>query len=100
MGRGKLVGIVTTTDLYKVMAQVLGFGKPGAHFRILGGCKGESLVKAIDTINKSEAIVLSLFHVKMPKVEREDCIIRVDTQDASQIIGKLKSKGFKIEVIS
>ncbi len=39
-----------------------------------------------------------MFHVTPPGTGREDCIIHLDTEDASQIMDKLKGKGYEVEV--
>ena len=93
----RLVGIVTTTDLYRVTADILGFGEPGVRLHVFECEKKGSPTEVIDTINKSGARILSLFHVVPPRIGREDCIIHLDIKDASQIIGELKSKGYEVE---
>ena len=93
----KLVGIATTTDLYRVTADILGFGEPGVRLHVFECEKKGSPTEVIETINKSGTRILSLFHVVPPRVGREDCIIHLDIKDASQIIGELKSKGYEVE---
>ena len=93
----KLVGICTTTDLYKVTSEILGFGQPGARIHIFDYHKTGSLAEVTGIINKSGVRILSLFHVTPPGVGREDCIIHLDTEDISQIIAELRSKGYEVE---
>ena len=93
----KLVGIATTTDLYRVTADILGFGEPGVRLHVFECEKKGSPTEVIETINKSGTRILSLFHVVPPRVGREDCIIHLDIKDASQIIGELESKGYEVE---
>ncbi len=93
----RLVGIATTTDLYKVTTQILGFGQPGVRLHILEWGKKGSPAEVIDTINKSGTRILSLFSVTPPGTEREDRIIHLDTEDAHEIIDELKGKGYQVE---
>lgn len=94
----KLVGIVTTTDLYKITTQILGFGQSGARLHIFECCKaGQALEEVTGIINKQGVRILSMFHVTPPGIGREDCIIHLDTEDASQILGELRSKGYEVE---
>jgi len=93
----KLVGICTTTDLYKVTTEMLGFGQPGVRLHILEPSKVGSTRDVVDVINKQGVKILSLFHVTPPGVGKEDCIIHLDTKDASQIIRELRSKGYEME---
>jgi len=93
----KLVGIATTTDLYKIIVGILGFGQPGIRLHVFEPDKVGSTREVVDIINKQGAKILSLFHVTPPQIGRKDCIIHLDTENASQIIGALKSKGYEVE---
>lgn len=93
----KLVGIATTTDLYRVATAVLGFGQAGVRLHIFDWGKKGSAKEAIDIINKSGANILSMFCVTPPGIGREDCIIHLDKKDATQLVNELKSKGYEVE---
>ena len=93
----KLLGMATTTDLYKVTTRILGFGEPGVRLHIFEPSKVGSTREVIDIVNKQGVKILSLFHVTPPGVGKEDCIIHLDTEDAGQVIGELKSKGYEVE---
>jgi acetoin utilization protein AcuB len=93
----KLLGIATTTDLYKLTTKILGFGQPGVRLHILEPYNVGSCQEVVDIINKSGVRILSMFHVTPPGTGREGCIIHLDTEDVSQIMGELKSKGYEVE---
>ena len=96
--RDKLVGIATTTDLYKVTAEILGFGQPGVRLHIFDCSKtGRPVGEIIDIINRQEARILSMVHVTPPGLGWEDCIIHLDIEDATQIMSELKIKGYEVE---
>jgi len=94
----KLVGVATATDLYKITTSILGFGQPGTRLHIFEPSKAGGCQEVVDTINRQGVRILSMFHVTPPGIGREDCIIHLDTEDASQIIEKLKGKGYEVEV--
>jgi acetoin utilization protein AcuB len=94
----KLLGIVTTTDLYKITTRILGFGQPGARLHVLEPSKVGSCQEVVAMISKRGIKILSLFHVTPPGIGREDCIIHLDTEDASQILDELKSKGYHAQI--
>jgi acetoin utilization protein AcuB len=94
----RLIGIATTTDLYKLTTEILGFGQPGARLHILEPSKAGSCYEVMDIINKRGVRILSMFHVTPPSIGREDCIVQIDTEDASQIIEELKSKGYGAQI--
>lgn len=94
----RLIGIATTTDLYKLTSEILGFGQPGARLHILEPSEIGSCQEVMDIINKRGVRILSMFHVTPPGIGREDCIVHIDTEDASQIIEELKSKGYSAQI--
>jgi acetoin utilization protein AcuB len=95
IGDNRLVGIVTTTDLYKITVQALGFGADGARIHIYECSKaGRSFGEVLDMINKRGIKILSMFHITPPGVGREDCIIHLDTDDVRDLLGELTVKGY------
>ena len=94
----KLVGIATTTDLYKITSGVLGFGQPGARLHVFVSPGGGNCPEVLGIILGQGAGILSLFHITPPGIGMEECIIHLDIEDASQIVGELKSKGYEVEV--
>lgn len=95
IGDSRLVGIITTTDLYKITVQAFGFGADGTRIHIYecsktGRCFGEVL----DMINKRGIKIQSMFHITPPGVGKEDCIIHLDTDEVSDLLGELKVKGY------
>lgn len=93
-----LLGIATTTDLYKITADILGFGEPGVRIHLFECSKaGRPLGEVMDIIDKHKVVILSMFHVIPPGLGRQDCILHLDTEDASQIIKELKQKGYDVE---
>ena len=93
----RLVGIATTTDLYKITTKVLGFGQPGAWLHIFECCQAGSEAEVINIINKQGVRILAMFHVTPPGTGRENCMIHLDIEDASQIRGELKARGYEVE---
>ncbi|MFO8010761.1 MAG: CBS domain-containing protein [Dehalococcoidia bacterium] len=96
----KLVGIATTTDIYKITAQILGFGQRGARLHIMepsraGGCEG-----AASTIIARGVGIRSMMKVTPPRLGKEDCIIHVDQEDVTGLVGELRNNGYEVEVRS
>jgi len=97
---GNLVGIVTGTDLYHLMTQVLGFGKEGARLHILnlGATEGVSQYRIMEIIFKHQVNVLSTFSVTPPGTQQENFIVHVDTEEVGAIVDELKKLGLEVEV--
>jgi acetoin utilization protein AcuB len=93
----KLVGLVTATDVYRLTTGILGFGHPGARLHVFDPSKVGSCQEVLAIIIKQGVKILSLFHVTPPGTGREDCMLQLDTKDASQIIAELRSKGYEVE---
>ncbi|MDY6967032.1 MAG: CBS domain-containing protein [Spirochaetota bacterium] len=93
----RLLGIATTTDLYKVTTTLLGFGEKGVHLHIINPSESGSVQEVLSMIIEQEGKINSMFTIIPPGKEKEDCIIHLDIADADQIIKKLKSKGYEIE---
>ena len=93
----KLLGIATTTDLYKITTEILGFGQPGARLHVFAPSRFGSCQDVVEIIDRVGAKILSLFHVTPPGIGQEDCIIHLDIEDASQIISELQVKGYEVE---
>ena len=93
----KLVGIATTTDLYKITTEILGFGQPGVRLHVFAPARVGSCQEVVEIINRVGVRIQSLFHVTPPGIGQEDCIIHLDTEDASQIISELQVKGYEVE---
>jgi len=96
-----LVGIITSTDLLHLMAQVLGFGQKGVRLHIFdcsGNAKGACHRRIIEVLSKHPIEILSAFPVKLTDTEQEDFIVHLDTEDAEPIVDELKKLGLEVEV--
>jgi acetoin utilization protein AcuB len=94
---GKLVGIVTTTDLYKLAAQILGFGTPGVRLHVFG-TKARPIGEVTGIIASRRVEILSLVRITPPGTGRYDSIIHLNTDDASNIVTELMRRGYGVDV--
>ncbi|MFO8101369.1 MAG: CBS and ACT domain-containing protein [Dehalococcoidia bacterium] len=94
----KLVGIAVARDIYNITTSILGFGQKGTRLHIFEPDKTGGTGNLLNTITSHGGKVRSLFHVKTPGTKREDCILHLDTEDASEIVEELKEKGYQLEV--
>ena len=93
---GKLVGIVTTTDLYRLASEILGFGKPGVRLHVYG-TKARPIGEVTSIIASKGVEILSLVRVTPPATGRYDSVIHLDTEDASSIIAELMARGYGVD---
>jgi len=99
--RKNVVGIITSTDLLRLMAQVLGFGQKGVRLHIFGcsgGTEGVCYRRIMEVLSKHPIGILSAFPVKLADTEQEDFIVHMDTEDTEPIVNELKKLGLEVEV--
>ncbi|MEE9202163.1 MAG: CBS domain-containing protein [Dehalococcoidia bacterium] len=99
--KGKLVGIITTTDVFKILTQVLGFGEPGTRIHIHNcGRKSHLYPQVLDILRKHREGgmgIRALFPVTPPGEGHEDTIIHVDATDVSLLMRDIEALGCPVE---
>ena len=98
MEAGKLVGIITATDLYKLVVQALSFGKPGVRLHISGVTEGRQMRELIEVILSHQATIWSILKVVPPATGKTDVIIRLDPIQTRGLLKDLSSRGYAVEV--
>ena len=94
---GKLVGIVTESDLVRFVTHALGMNEEGSRITIegLGGKLGD-LQKIISIIDQNQTIILSM--ISLPRPEKKDwmIVLRLKTTDPDPIVRDFKKAGFNV----
>ena len=95
----KVVGIVTTNDFfYKLLNPLMGIGEEGTRIIVYKASEAEQVQKVMGCINKNGVGIKAMCTVKSPEDgKKNDLIIHLDTEDASQIIDQLKKLGFSVD---
>jgi acetoin utilization protein AcuB len=97
---GRVVGIATTNDFfYKILNPVLGLGMPGTRIIISDGADPKKLPDIMELVRKNNLKLVSMH--SMPPVEgkEKDLCLHLDTNDVSQLVKDLKSKGLSTEIV-
>jgi acetoin utilization protein AcuB len=93
---GKLVGILTTNDVfYKILNPLFGIGQKGARIVIHGAGRTDRMQEILDFIRKTGLDVKTYW--VPPYNDRQDLILHLDVEDASPIIDQLRSMGYSVE---
>jgi len=96
---GRVVGIATTNDFfYKIVNPALGLGEPGVRIGIVGGGSGKALEDIISTVNKHGLELTGLHLEHLPEAKVKDVCIHINSEDVSQLVDELKSKGYKVDL--
>jgi len=97
----KVVGVVTTTDMYRILTDVLGFGEAGARLRIHTQNVVAPQGQITEIIAKHGATIVSMFYTApRPTAARKDLVVHLDVADAGRIIDDLKAKGYEVEILT
>lgn len=96
--KSKLIGIATTTDLYKITTQILGFGQGGVRLHISEPDRISSCEDVLSMIIDLGIKIRSMFHITSTRINREDCIIHLRTENATEVINELTARGYEVEI--
>ena len=96
---GKLVGIVTTNDLfYRLLNPMLGIGKPGFRL-IVHNCGGtKDIEKVMATVNRLGLELTTMF--LQPEPNERLLILHMDSEDPSTLIDELRKLGCSVERVA
>ncbi len=97
MDDGKLVGIITESDITGVLSEVLGLESEGVRITVegLGGQLGE-LRDIIGVLDDHKSPLLSIISIPRQKKGNWIVVLRVRGSDAEGIVKDLEKKGFKV----
>jgi len=94
---GKLVGIITESDVVRFLINSLGIGKEGSRVTIIGlEKKLGQLEKIISIVNEHRIAILSMLVVPRRKKAGWMVALRLDTSQPKTIIQHLKEEGFDV----
>ena len=97
MDKGKLVGIITESDIVRFLTRALGLREEGSRVTIEGlGGKFGDLEKIIAIANQHQTIILSM--ISLPRPEKKDwmIVLRLKTTDPDPIVRDFKKAGFNV----
>ena len=96
--KGRLIGIVTTTDLYRQMTRMLGFDEKGVRLCIRN-CTVDTVQRPImDILCKHDTDILSMFPVTPVGTRYKDFVIHIATEDAKPIADDIRRLGCEVEI--
>src|SRR4030042_2180601 len=94
---GKLVGIITESDIVRFLINALGIGKEGSRVTIMGlEKKLDQLERIISIVNQNKIKMLSM--IVLPRRKKADwmVVVRLNTNNPKTIIQNLKKEGFHV----
>ena len=97
---GRLIGIVTESDIVRLMTRVLGVSKKGKRITVKTSPEFGNMQKIMKILDNNRTVLLSL--VTLPPEHGEDTwliVLRVKSEDAEPIATELKSSGFTVTYV-
>ncbi|MBI4321686.1 MAG: CBS domain-containing protein [Chloroflexi bacterium] len=95
---GRLMGIITVTDVLNILIEVLGLQKRSVRLHIVKSFVARPLGEITSVINEHRVEIYSMFSLTVPRTKRKDLIVRLNTEDAGPIVEDLRSRGYTVEV--
>ncbi len=93
---GKLIGILTTNDVfYKIINPLFGISETGKRITVYGAGKREELHKVLDYVAEAGIKVKTFWIPANPG--KYDLVLHLDTDDISAITSKLKEMGYSVD---
>ena len=93
---GKLVGIMTGSDLFDALIDVLGARLVGTRFVVSTKDKGGVLSEVSTIISNHGVNILHLAVVRHDEDNSADMILRVDSLEVEEILQEIEAKGYTV----
>ena len=92
---GRLVGIVTETDVVALLVRALGVAEPSSRLEILFSADGSALADIVRTVEDAGGPIASIVTLATGKGSRE-AIVRIGTIDPRRVVTALRAKGYSV----
>jgi acetoin utilization protein AcuB len=99
MDNGKLVGIVTESDIVRVMTGVLGLRVKGKRIDLKVTKEFGNMQRVMKILDENKALLLSLMTFQRPEEGNYMIVLRIDTEDPEQIAKELRAVGFTVTYV-
>ncbi|MBW1716831.1 MAG: CBS domain-containing protein [Deltaproteobacteria bacterium] len=99
MEDGKLVGMVTESDIVRVMTRVLGVSVKGKRIDIKASKEFGNMKRIMEILDEHKTVLLSLMTLPRPEDEDWLVVLRIKNQEAKPIVKELRSAGFDVTYV-
>jgi acetoin utilization protein AcuB len=97
--KGRLVGMVTESDIVRIMTRVLGVRGQGKRIDIKVDKTFGNMKQIMDILDSKKTVLLSLMTLQPQENEDWMIFLRVETDDAGPIADEIKSAGFNVTYV-
>jgi len=99
MDNGRLVGIITESDIVRVMTKVLGVRVKGKRIDIKVTKEFGNMQRIMGILDKNKAVLLSLMTFLRPEEGDYMIILRIQAEDTEPILKELSAAGFTVTYV-
>jgi acetoin utilization protein AcuB len=92
-GAGRVVGVVTETDIFKAFAEMLGSGEKGLRLTIKVPSGGGTLAKVAQAIYEEGGLIISVGSLDKESARERELIIKVRGVNKDKIVNVLEALG-------
>ncbi len=92
---GKVVGIVTETDIFDMLVKLLGF-RTGARFTLHIENRVGAVADLAGIFKDLGINIISIVAFEEEREEEGNVVVRVDTKDTEKVVSALKSAGIRV----
>ncbi len=99
---GKLVGIMTESDIVRFLTEVLGLEEEGTRITIEGLCGklGGGLQRIISIADNNRTVLLSMLSLPRPEKNNWMIVLRFKTKETDPLVNDLKQAGFSVTYVA
>jgi len=96
----RLVGMVTESDIVRIITRVLGVREKGKRIDIRAANEFGNMKKIMDILDKNKTVLLSMMTLPPEEWEKDWLVVlRLKREDADPIAKELKSSGFNVTYV-
>jgi len=98
--KGKLVGVLTNDDMFRILMKILGMDTPGKRITLeIERGKGEQLVEIVKAVKSRGKFIKSLLSVESPHPGLQTVILHLDESDMAEVVEDLGRLGLEIQSV-
>jgi acetoin utilization protein AcuB len=98
--KGKLLGVLTNDDMFRILMKILGMDTPGKRITIeMERGRGEQLVDIVKAVKSRGKFIKSLLSVESAHPGRQTVILHLDESDMTEVVKVLEGMGFDVQAV-
>ncbi|MEI6309182.1 MAG: CBS and ACT domain-containing protein [bacterium] len=99
VAEGKMVGIITESDLFDAFIKVFGFRRPGTRLVVVADNRMGALADLLAIIRDHKMNVIGLAALEMPE-QRAQIMVRLAATQLGSLLEELPKKGFEVQAVN